>query len=131
MPCPSLALEVRCPVDELFICSAKKGILCLSQSSFKLQPWVSSDSSTEGPMLQGNPSVLGKQRDQLLPHRDIHDTIIIQGHLRMTLSLTFLAGLRRCVFTFFPASLSRLFDLCSGEQTGPVGKGVTIGKVLL
>lgn len=83
------------------------------------------------PCSRGTPQSWGGRRDRLLPHRDIHDTIIIQGHLRMTSSLPFLAGLRRCVFTFFPASLSRLLDLCSGEQTGPVGKGVTIGKVPL
>lgn len=113
MPCPSLvqlekaALEVQRTVDELFTCSEKR-VLCLSKSSFKLQPQDFPGSSTESAMLLGTPQSRGRRHGLSLPRGDVYETIILQGHLRMTSSLMFLAGLRS-VFSSFSLQASAGF----------------------
>lgn len=88
--------------------------MCLSKSFFKLQPQDFPGSSTESPMLPGTPQSRGRQHGLSLPCGDIYETIILQGHLRMTSSLMFLAGLGS-VFSSFSLQASAGFLILPGR----------------
>lgn len=62
------------------------------------------------PCSRGTPQSWGSRRDRLLPHRDIHDTIIIQGHLRMTVA-SVLSWASKVCFHVFPCKPQQAFGL--------------------